>query len=84
MGKKETYPHELIGEKVKIVDSKNKSNVNIIGKVVDETKMTIKIDCLGKIKTLLKNNIQFMVVRNGQIVNGKEITKRPEERLKGR
>ncbi|MBT6774554.1 ribonuclease P protein subunit [Candidatus Woesearchaeota archaeon] len=84
MVKKIVFPHELIGEKIEIIRSKNNSNVGIKGKVIDETKMTLKIKWGEKVKTLLKNNITFKIVRNEQIIIGQEIMKRPEERIKGK
>jgi ribonuclease P protein subunit POP4 len=84
MKKKALYPHELIGELIEIVTSKNLANLSLRGKVVDETKMTIKIECGQNIKTLFKHNITIKLVRTGQIIQGDEIAKRPEERLKGK
>jgi len=83
MKQKKTFPYELIGEEVEIVVSKNKSNKGISGKIVDETKATIKIEQNGKIKTLLKNNITLKLLNNGLVLEGKQINKRPEERIKG-
>ena len=84
MVKKKIFPYELIGEKIEILHSKNKSNLGIKGKVIDETKMTLKIKSGEKVKTLFKNNITFKIVRNEQIITGQEIMKRPEERIKGK
>lgn len=83
MAKNKTYPHELIGEDIEVVDSKNKSNVKVAGRIVDETKMTIKVEQAGKIKTLLKNAITIKLKRTGKIITGAEISRRPEDRLKG-
>ena len=79
---KKGYPHELIGQEIEIIESKNKSNLHLKGKVVDETKFTLKIDHQGKIKTLMKENIVFKLTETNQIIEGKTITKRPEERIK--
>ena len=84
MGKKKKFPYELVGEELEVVDSTNKADLGIKGKVVDETKATLKVEQGDKIKTLLKNNITFKLVRTGQIINGQEIAKRSEERLTGR
>ena len=79
---KKTYRQELIGQKIKIIKSKNKDNLDLTGKIVDETKHTIKISHRGQIKTLMKNNITFQL--KDLIIEGKNITKRPEERIKSR
>ena len=82
--KKPEFPYELIGEEIEIVESSNKSLVGVKGKVVDETKQTLKIQQEGEIKTLLKPAITFRLKKNNQIISGKEINHRPEERLKGK
>ncbi|MBT4151278.1 ribonuclease P, partial [Candidatus Woesearchaeota archaeon] len=41
---KTTYPHELIGEEIVVVDATNPSLKGIKGKIIDETKHTLKID----------------------------------------
>ena len=83
MAGKKVYPHELIGEKIEVVRAENKANLGLKGKVVDETKMTLKIQEKGIVKTLLKNGIMIKIVRSGKIISGREINKRPEERIKG-
>lgn len=67
---------ELIGKKIKIIESKNKTNKGIKGKVIDETKNTITIDD----KKFIKKNITFEI--DGKIIEGKDIMFRPEERIK--
>ncbi|MBS3166131.1 ribonuclease P protein subunit [Candidatus Woesearchaeota archaeon] len=78
------YPHELIGKTIKVTDSKNKHDLEISGKVVDETKMTLVVDHKGKSKTLLKKNITFVLQGSNEEIIGKDILRRPEERIKGR
>ena len=57
MGKKKKFPYELVGEELEVVDSTNKADLGIKGKVVDETKATLKVEQGDKIKTLLKNTV---------------------------
>lgn len=80
---KKVYPYELIGQEIEIIDSTNKSNLALKGKVIDETKYTLKISHQGKEKTLMKNNITFKLKKNAQLIKGKTLTQRPEERIKG-
>ena len=82
MASKKIFPLEIIGREITIVDSTNKSHIGLRGKVVDETKNTIKIEQQGKIKTLLKNNIKFKMDKI--VIDGKSIMKRSEDRIKGR
>jgi ribonuclease P protein subunit POP4 len=78
--KKNLYPHELIGEEVEVIASNNQGQVGIKGKVIDETKSTLNIN--GKI--LLKNNITIKNLSSGEVIQGQEIAKRPEDRIKGK
>ena len=79
-----TYPHELIGEEIEVVESTNNSYIGIKGKVVNETKSTIVIEQNGKNKTLLKRAIKFKLLHDGKIIVGNDIVKRPEDRIKGK
>lgn len=81
---KKVYPYELIGQEMEVIDSRNKDNLGLEGKIVDETKNTVKIAYQGKIKTLMKSNITFKLKKNGRIIEGEMINRRPEERLKGK
>jgi ribonuclease P protein subunit POP4 len=82
--RKTIFPHELVGREIEIISSKNKSHEGMKGKIVDETKMTIKIQQKKEIKTLLKSNITFKLLLTDEIIVGMEIIKRPEDRLKGK
>ena len=81
--KKTVFPHELIGEEVMVIEATNPSLVGLTGKVVDETKATIRVLQDGEIKTLLKNAVVLKLLRTGKIIDGKTLLKRPEDRLKG-
>lgn len=84
MVRKEIFPHELIGEEMEVVDSKNKSNIGIRGKIIDETRETIKVNQdNGKEVVLMKNIITFKLLSTGKIISGEQIARRPEDRLKG-
>ncbi len=84
MARKDIFPHELIGEEIEVVDSRNKSNIGIRGKILDETKETIKV-CRddGKEVVLMKNIITFKLVKTGRVLLGEQVARRPEDRLKG-
>jgi len=57
--KTKTYG-EPIGKKIRITESKNKSLSGITGKVIDETKNTIRIlDEKKREKTIIKSQIKF-------------------------
>ncbi len=75
---------ELIGLNIEIIESKNKDNLKIKGKIIDETKFTITILQKNKQKKLMKKNIKIKVKYRGQdhIIDCEKIQKRPEERLK--
>lgn len=75
--------HELIGLECEVVDSKNKSNVGIKGKIIDETMKTVVIR--GEVdKVVQKKDTVFRVILDEQKVNidGNFIIGRPEDRIK--
>ena len=78
--------HELIGLKVKIVDSTNKKDIGLEGIVIDETRNTILIESKRKEKKLIKENcvFSFRLGREWVDVDGKIIVARPEDRIKKR
>ena len=81
---KDIVKHELIGLNTNVVESKNKANIGISGKIIDETKNTIIIESKGRKKSLFKNNIIIDVHLDNKIVriNGKLLLGRPKERVK--
>jgi ribonuclease P protein subunit POP4 len=83
MVNKKTFPYELIGQQIVVVESTNKFNEGVEGKIVDETKMTIKVEQQGKIKILLKNTIKFKLIKTGIVIDGRTVVKRSEDRTKG-
>lgn len=76
------FPDELIGEEITIVDSTNKSEIGLTGKVVDETKNTLTLDDQGKLKTIMKQNVNLRIIRTGKVIEGRAIAKRSEDRIK--
>lgn len=80
--KEPPFPNELIGEEVEVITSANKHDVGIRGKIVDETKSTIKVLSHGVVKTLLKNIITLKMLPSGKIISGENISRRPEDRIK--
>ncbi len=79
--------HCLIGLKVKIVQCSNPQYLNMIGKIIDETKNTLIIEINGKEKQIPKNNcvFQFYLSETRAVeVYGKLLIGRPEERVKKR
>jgi len=77
--------HEFIGLEVEIVESKNKTQKGVKGRIVDETQKTIKIESKNKEKIIPKNgSVLKFVLPNGERVKiiGDEIVFRPEERIR--
>ncbi|MEM5872771.1 MAG: ribonuclease P protein subunit [Candidatus Aenigmatarchaeota archaeon] len=78
--------HELIGLKVKILDSKNKSLKKIKGIVVDETYNTIIIEKKNKKRKVVpkKSTIFLFELDNNKKVKvlGDILIGRPEDRIK--
>ncbi|MCD6590423.1 MAG: ribonuclease P protein component 1 [Candidatus Aenigmarchaeota archaeon] len=77
--------HELIGLEAKIIDSRNKKNIGISGKVIDETRNTLVIEKPnGRIVKLIKeeNIFLFKIDKLWVKVEGKLLVARPEDRIK--
>ena len=80
---KDILTKEFIGSQLKVVDSKNKANIGIKGKIVDETKYTFRIETEKGRKMLLKKNIvaEICYKEKTYTIKGEKITKRPHERI---
>ena len=77
--------HELIGLRVKIKDSMNKSQVGLTGRVIDETFKILKIETNKGEKNIPKDIAIFIfTLPNGTKVqvDGKVLISRPEDRIK--
>ncbi len=83
MGRKSTFPFELIGEEIEVVAATNSSLQGVRGKVIDETRNTLVVLQGAKTQRMLKQGITFRLCRTKQIIDGASILKRPEERIKG-
>lgn len=72
--------HELIGLECEIVNSKNKSQIGLKGKILDETMKTIVVND----KRIQKNGTTFRLKLDDCMVdvNGSKLLSRPEDRIK--
>jgi ribonuclease P protein subunit POP4 len=86
MHTKNALKEELIGRDIIIIHSKNPTLKGIEGKIVDETQKTLKILCGKKTITTFKKDLIFEAKKDDKtsIIEGKNIQKRPEERIKGK
>ncbi|MBD3249682.1 ribonuclease P protein subunit [Candidatus Woesearchaeota archaeon] len=75
---------ELIGSSIEVIDSKNKSNIGLKGKIIDETQKTLVIKAKNTKKRVFKDNITFKIRYKGKelAVRGSLLTGRPKERIK--
>ncbi len=77
--------HELIGLDVTVFDSTNKKIIGLHGKVVDESRQTLKIKTSKGEKTMIKNQCVFSFCLPTGVcvrVDGKQLVSRPEDRIK--
>jgi ribonuclease P protein subunit POP4 len=77
--------HELIGLKVKVVKSTEKTQRGLTGVVIDETYNTLKIETRKGEKTVIKSNCVFIFTLPDKTkvqVDGKVLVGRPENRIK--
>lgn len=72
--------HELIGLHCEVVKAKNKGQIGISGKVIDETQKTLNING----KKVEKNGTVFRITVDEKKVDieGDYILSRPEDRIK--
>ncbi len=81
---KDQLKKEFIGLWLEVIESKNKNLVGIKGRVIDETKNMLVIETEKGRKKIIKNACKFALSQNHDnriIINGKEITKRAEDRI---
>ncbi len=71
---------EFIGKELEVIESKNLSLKGKKGKILDETKESFTIRENGKEIMILKRGSTFKI--NNNLINGDDILKRPEDRLK--
>lgn len=77
--------HELIGLRVKIIGSSCKSNIGLLGKIINETKNMLVISNDSRQHWLPKeeSNFQFKLQDDSTVeVEGKRLVGRPEDRVK--
>jgi len=81
---KDIAKYEIIGLYAEVADSKNISNIGICGKIIDETKNTIIIECKGKKKRIFKDNVILKIKFGKQpiIIKGSLLAGNPKERIK--
>ncbi len=83
--KRNLKKHELIGLKVEVVYSKNKTQRGIKGRVIDETEKTIRIESTDKERVVQKDGtvFRFRLPRGYKVkIKGCEISFRPEDRIR--
>lgn len=57
--KQKTLIGKLIGKFIKIISSKNKSLVNLRGRVIDETRNTITLETEDKTIKIIKSHVKI-------------------------
>ncbi|MBS3050634.1 MAG: ribonuclease P protein component 1 [Candidatus Aenigmarchaeota archaeon] len=72
--------HELIGLKCRVVGAKNKGQVGIEGKIVDETMKTIMID--GRKVPKKCSVFRVKIGAKNVDIDGNYLVARPEDRIK--
>ncbi|MAG52927.1 MAG: ribonuclease P protein component 1 [Nanoarchaeota archaeon] len=81
MDVKDVVKYEFIGEKIKVIEAKNKDLKGVHGKVIDETKNMFELE---NGKKLIKDQCVFDINIGSKVfrVDGKLLVGRPEDRLK--
>jgi ribonuclease P protein subunit POP4 len=82
--KKNIHMHELLGLSARIIDTPDKGCIGLKGRIVDETKNTLKIETSGKEKILQKKGTVLAVkIGNDEVnIDASRLRYRPEDRIK--
>ncbi len=75
--------NELIGLRVKVIDSLDRKQKGLSGLVIDETKNTLKVFDGKGVRSVIKktSTFAFSVSKKKYIVRGEEINFRPYDRI---
>jgi ribonuclease P protein subunit POP4 len=81
---KNLVKHELIGLYIEVINSKNPTLKGVSGKIIDETKSTIKIKSQKGTKIIIKDQIKMLItIDNKKIeIDGSKLVGKIEDRLK--
>jgi RNase P/RNase MRP subunit p29 len=74
----------LIGERVKLLDSHDETKKGITGKILLETANTFLLDSGPRTLTVEKAGSVFMVQSSGTVLSGNDLAGRLEDRWGGR
>ena len=74
---------ELIGLKVRIIDSLDRKQKGMVGNIIDETKNTLIMETTEGKRSFVKRNsrFRFYTPEGSCEVEGREIDFRPDERI---
>ncbi len=71
----------IVGERVKVLNASDQTQIGIRGEVVLESANTIVIEDEGEMRRVQKKGTVLQLEGNRQVVRGDEISGRPEDRL---
>jgi ribonuclease P protein subunit POP4 len=74
--------HEFIGLHTVVTDSTNKGVVGLSGKIIDETKSMFVLETKSGTKMVPKQHSSWKFESSNEIIDGKTISRRPEDRIK--
>ena len=76
--------HELIGLECEVIEAKNKSQIGLHGRIIDETMKTIMVSGPQSNKIIPKKGSKFRLKLNNKKIDivGDFIIARPEDRIK--
>lgn len=82
--KKNLHMHELIGQDVRVMDATDHGLVGLVGKIVDETKNTFKIETSQRDKIVQKQGcvLTTKIGNKEVIIEASKLRFRPEDRIK--
>lgn len=84
MQPQDVLKYELIGLEIEVIDARNAHLKGLRGKIIDETRNTLTIECNSATKRLIKDQVTFTTTINNRkvMIDGALLVGRAEERLK--
>ncbi len=73
---------EFIGLQTEIINSTNKAIIGLSGKVINETKSMFVLETESGTKMIPKQYSSWKFATSNEIIDGKTISRRPEDRIK--
>ena len=72
--------HELIGQRIGVIDATHRDLIGLHGLVIDETRNTLLIESGDAVKRIIKHTVMLQI--GDRVIKGADIAHAPEDRTK--